>query len=155
MPQSASNRRGTGILVLGFLLLVIFFSGKGQPSPAPDPKAPTSSGELSRSVPLPFPGIALPLLSALSSGTSSAELPDEARDLVCHHAYAGPLPVWECHHPDPATSLSPFYAPAALAESRIRYPAPETEMVRDALLCRTGSPTIASSEPPPRRAFSL
>ncbi len=165
MVRSDSLRWGAAILVLAFLFLATA-GGKGMAISARVPKAPplfsflavpdgiaTSIGS-ERPLPL-LASEALSHFSDLSSGTVPPGPPEEDGDLLCHHAYSGPLPSWECHHSDPALFLSPHYAPAALTEFPIFPGGTETTLGRNALFQPLPSPSIASPEPPPRHAFSL
>ncbi len=165
MRQYVATTKGAGLFALVFFFLVLGIGVVGE-SPAfssPPPngsRLPTSLAVSIESASSQDSMTRLgPLrprdLSLLSTDRLPASPTDENGDRFCHHAYAGPLPSWECHHPDSAFSLSPHYAPAGLPESGILTTCPGTTIDLLTKILPSGSPFLVSPEIPPRRAFSL
>ena len=165
MRQSVVTTIGVALLVLVFLFLVPGVPGAGerQAFSAPLQDAPILSSRLAGSIGkgssrdsvtrlAPF---VVKAFLPLSTDWLPADLPVEGGDRYCHHAYAGPHPAWECHHPDSVLSFSPHDAPAGLPESGIPAHAPGSRADSLTGILPFGSLFPVSPEIPPRRAFSL
>ena len=162
MSQSFALPKGATLIALVFLFLALG-AGEGwafASSSSAGPHLSTGLIASPESASLPSPTTRIPpRLSGDQSPLSFAGMEvahsDEPGEGICHHAYEGPLPSWECQHPDSAFSLSPHLAPVALPESGITTTAPRTTIDLLTRILPSGSPFRISPKLPPRPPFSL
>ena len=162
MSQSFAMPKGATLIALVFLFLALG-TGEGwafASSSSAGPHLSTGLIASPESPSLPSPTTRIPpLLSGDQSPLSFAGMEvahsDEPGEGICHHAYEGPLPSWECQHPDSAFSLSPHLAPDALPESGAPVTTPGAMPALSTKILPSASPFRISPKLPPRPPFSL
>lgn len=159
MVQSAPHRKGVMAFLL-CLLVVSFFLGHGNASALGQGEKGISSGtstltEDERVRPPLYGHQTSPVPPLLAPALVLGTTPEEPDSLLCHHAYAGPLPSWECHHPDAAFSLSLVAIPGLLGESMTFLRGPGGNQYFFPLLHFASSPDLLSPDRPPRLSLPL
>jgi hypothetical protein len=150
MPQPVTPRKSAGLLFLGLLFMVLLVAQ------GTFVRAETGQGLLAGDRVLSHQGLQFSSPPPILTPTLTWDLtPDGSDDLFCHHAYSGPLPSWECHHPETHLSFSPLSSPGALEESLKSPQDPgRNDRVFSTLLFAT-SPSLISPDRPPRHMLPL
>ncbi len=151
MRQPVTHFKRAGLFFLGLLFLVVLV-GHGEASA----RGPAEKGLSSGDRVLSHQGFPSPFIPQILTPTLSRNIiPEGSDDLFCHHAYSGPLPSWECHHPQTHPSLSPLSPTGALEESLDSPQAPAREYRFVPLVHFATSRFLISPDRPPRHTLPL
>ena len=150
MPQPVTPRKSAGLFFLGLLFMVLLVA---QGTFA---QAETGRGLSAGDRVLSHQGLHSSFPASILIPTLTRDLiPDGSDDLFCHHAYSGPLPSWECHHPETNLSFPPLSPPGALEESLKSPQDPgRNDRVSSTDFFPT-SPSLISPDRPPRHTLPL
>ena len=150
MPQPVTPQKSAGLLFLGLLFMVLLVAQGAFV------RAETGQGLLAGDRVMSHQGLQSSSPPPILTPTLTRNLtPDGADDLFCHHAYSGPLPSWECHHPETHLSVPPLFPPGALEES---LKSPQDPGRNDRGFSHdffATSPSLISPDRPPRHTLPL